>query len=165
MISNCQLQESGTILDASEDEQLQAAIKASLADSAANTCDVDEDDSADSAEEWFDSESESRTSLPKPVEETSPTEAQESLPPQLPPQPPPPPPSQSQAEEETQPEAADDWQKHLGPETDPVSSIVFRYPDGNKEQKKLPCSSTITVNLPPSVFHLWWFHLAEIIEL
>ena len=123
---------------------MQAAIKASLADSAANVYDVDEEDSADSAEEWFDSESESRTSLPKPAAESSSKEAQEPLPQPLESR-------EKETEEETPPEAEeDDWQKHLGPDTDPLSSIVFRYPDGNKEQKKLPCSSTITVNFFPS---------------
>ena len=39
----------------------------------------------------------------------------------------------------------DDWERHLGPETDPISSIVFRFPDGSKEQKALPCSSTLMV--------------------
>lgn len=38
-----------------------------------------------------------------------------------------------------------DWQRHLGPETDPTSSIIFRFPDGSKEQKTLPCTSTLTV--------------------
>jgi len=39
----------------------------------------------------------------------------------------------------------DDWRQHLGADTDPVSSLVFRYPDGTKEQWSLPCSSSIQV--------------------
>lgn len=47
----------------------------------------------------------------------------------------------------------DDWQQHLGPESDPMSSIVFRFPDGSKEQKSLPCSSTLLVNIVYFFFH------------
>ena len=127
-------------MDASEDDQLQAAIRASLAaeNRPSSSNDDDEDNEVESQSEagdWFDSESESRIIGPQAAsasEETAdgassqPTEAAET----------------PQAPEEDK----DDWKKHLGPETDPLSSIIFRYPDGTKEQWSLPCTSTIQVN-------------------
>jgi len=139
--------DTGTILDASEDEQLEAAIKASLAENAdplnsvnddTNDNDIDDEDGEESGsvEEWFDSESESRTSEPKNPHKSE-THKVVHL---------------ESAEEETNIEAVktetelepdQDWEQHLGPETDLVSSIVFRYPDGNKEQKSFTSSSSI----------------------
>ena len=122
-----------TILDASEDDQLQAAIRASLAASAAQTQKAfesddefqsDEDD--DQPTEWFDSESDSRASEPQKTE---------------------PEPTQPVGNRlEALGTADDDWERHLGPEADQISSIVFRFPDGSKEQKALPCTSTLMVS-------------------
>lgn len=119
-----------TILDASEDDQLQAAIRASLSENARsshNDSASDEDD--DEPADWFDSESDSRASESQKAEDTRQTESKPET-------------SETRLEE---PPSEDDWKRHLGPETDPVSSIVFRFPDGSKEQKALPCSSTLMV--------------------
>ena len=152
------VQDTGTILDASEDEQLEAAIKASLAENAdplnsvnddTNDNDIDDEDGEESGsvEEWFDSESESRTSEPKNPHKSE-THKVVHL---------------ESAEEETNIEAVktetelepdQDWEQHLGPETDLVSSIVFRYPDGNKEQKSFTSSSSILVISINSIVHL-----------
>lgn len=130
MLTWCNFQE--TILDASEDDQLQAAIRASLvenrnAPASDNESGSDEDD--DEPGDWFDSESDSRASEPRKAEDTGRIEPE--------PQP------VGNRLEATQTD--DDWERHLGPETDPISSIVFRFPDGSKEQKALPCSSTLLV--------------------
>lgn len=134
----------------SEDDQLMAAIRASLAESSGSNkrepsgSDEEDDDEGDNVESWSDSESDSRASLPKKApsvpEETATTTT-----------------SASQEEEDetskdqtttaTTTTAEDnEWMQHLGADTDPVSSIVFRFPDGTKEQKSLPCTSTLQVN-------------------
>ena len=44
---------------------------------------------------------------------------------------------------------ADDktWEEYLGSEEDPKSSIMIRFPDGQREAKKIPCSSKFMVRL------------------
>ena len=117
-----------TILDASEDDQIQAAIRASLQaeKDSAETPSVSASE-GDEPEEWFDSESESRDSnrMVGASRKASP--------------------SKQSAEEPTKKDSQRDWKKHLGLDSDPVSSIVIRYPDGTKEQLSLPCTSTILV--------------------
>jgi len=39
-------------------------------------------------------------------------------------------------------EADCDWEDHLGNPDDPKSSIMIRFPDGKREAKNIPCSST-----------------------
>ncbi|EFX89353.1 hypothetical protein DAPPUDRAFT_190703 [Daphnia pulex] len=119
-----------TILDASEDDQLQAAIRASLAASTAQNQkapvsddEFQSDEDEDQPTEWFDSESDSRASEPRKTEPEPPQPVGNRL--------------------EASGTADDDWERHLGPEADPISSIVFRFPDGSKEQKALPCTSTL----------------------
>lgn len=118
-----------TILDASEDDQLQAAIRASLAAQNRKTLASDDESVSDEDDDqhtnWFDSESDSRASEPRKTEGVERTELE---------------PQQLENRLET---TDDDWKRHLGPEADPISSIVFRFPDGSKEQKTLPCSSTL----------------------
>jgi hypothetical protein len=133
-----------TILDASEDDQLQAAIRASLAATAAAAAqnqktpasddDFQSDEDDDQPTEWFDSESDSRASEPQKTEPEPPQPVGNRL--------------------EASGTADDDWERHLGPEADPISSIVFRFPDGSKEQKALPCTSTLMVSKrrPPELF-------------
>lgn len=107
---------------------MQAAIRASLVENRKSSDDEsgsEEDETAD----WFDSESDSRASEPKKSREA------ERLDPE---------PQAEEVAEETK-VSDDDWMRHLGPETDPTSSIVFRFPDGSKEQKALPCTSTLMV--------------------
>lgn len=126
----CSFQE--TILDASEDDQLQAAIRASLAAQNRKTLASDDESVSDEDDDqhtnWFDSESDSRASEPRKTEGVERTELE---------------PQQLENRLET---TDDDWKRHLGPEADPISSIVFRFPDGSKEQKTLPCSSTLMVS-------------------
>lgn len=121
-------------MDASEDDQLQAAIRASLAASRANIESGSEEEDEEPSE-WFDSESESRqsqTSEPQSAGGSSQAVAE--------------PPSVSDTDTTTTTTTDDDdWKQHLGSETDPVSSIVIRFPDGSREQKALPCTSTLTV--------------------
>ena len=126
-----------TILDASEEDQIQAAIRASLVESAkpATSYESASEEDDDDSTGWFDSESDSRTGdsamFQKSVAKKE--DAKQD------PEPVPEPPSPVRDEEDN------DWQRHLGPETDPTSSIIFRFPDGSKEQKTLPCTSTLTV--------------------
>ena len=37
------------------------------------------------------------------------------------------------------------WEEYLGSEEDPKSSIMIRFPDGQREAKKIPCSSKFMV--------------------
>jgi hypothetical protein len=137
-----------TILDASEDDQLQAAIRASLAASTAQNQkapvsddEFQSDEDEDQPTEWFDSESDSRASEPRKTEPEPPQPVGNRL--------------------EASGTADDDWERHLGPEADPISSIVFRFPDGSKEQKALPCTSTLMVSKwrPPERFFFFVYIL------
>ena len=94
-------------MDAREDNQLQTAVRGSLA----------------ASQKKSEEESDSRASEP--------TRAAPSLP-------------------ETSTD--EDWWQHLGPQSDPHSSIVFRFPDGSKDQKSLPSSSTLMVSHLLSLF-------------
>ena len=50
-----------------------------------------------------------------------------------------------------QPEKEDavaNWEEYLGDQQDPLSSIMIRFPDGNKVTKEIPCSSQFLVSLP-----------------
>ena len=126
-----------TILDASEDDQLMAAIRASLAESsdknndeASGGEDGDEEED-DDVEPWTDSESDSRASLAH----TAPSLPEEATT------------ISTELPSDDNASAANDcdWERHLGAETDPVSLIIFRFPDGSKEQKSLPATSTLMV--------------------
>lgn len=130
-------------MDASEDDQIQAAIRASLAENSkpaasedsGDTEDVDEEEEEETAD-WFDSESDSRTGDSSAFRKVQPKEEDVKENPEEPAEPPPP---------VTEVDDDNDWERHLGVETDPSSSIIFRFPDGSKEQKTLPCTSTLTV--------------------
>jgi len=41
------------------------------------------------------------------------------------------------------PSTVEDWRQHLGSDSYPHSSIVFRFPDGSKEQKSFPSNSNL----------------------
>lgn len=111
---------------------MQAAIRASLVQNRnvpASDDDLGSDEDDDEPADWFDSESDSRASEPRKTEDSV----------QIKPEP------KSVEDRLEATKIEDDWEQHLGPETDPTSSIVFRFPDGSKEQKVLPCSSTLMV--------------------
>ncbi|GAB1608688.1 UBX domain-containing protein 7-like isoform X2 [Argonauta hians] len=40
-------------------------------------------------------------------------------------------------------DSAPSWKKHLGSEDDPTTNLMIRFPDGNKQQLSLPCTSTM----------------------
>ena len=42
-------------------------------------------------------------------------------------------------------EAKSNWEQYLGPKEDPHSSIMIRFPDGNRVTKEIPCSSQFLV--------------------
>ena len=44
-------------------------------------------------------------------------------------------------------EAVASWEEYLGDQQDPLSSIMIRFPDGNKVTKEIPCSSQFLVSL------------------
>ena len=39
-----------------------------------------------------------------------------------------------------------DWEKYLGNKDDPTSSIMIRFPNGNRITKEIPCSSQFLVS-------------------
>ena len=157
VIDDCGEQQE-TILDASEDDQLQAAIRASLSENK-RQCEERYTSSTDDSEseegpDLFDSESESRVIGPQTSDgpkstETNAATAAVSRQPLVKPQ--------SEAEDEDKEKLdeeltnlvakeEEDWLPYLGPESDPPSSIVFRYPNGEKEQWSIPSTSTIMVS-------------------
>ncbi|XP_014666572.1 PREDICTED: UBX domain-containing protein 7-like [Priapulus caudatus] len=150
---------SESILDASEDSQLEAAIVASLVNNSETTQEGDETDSSGSEIETF---SDSGSEAASPVKKNQGKSQKASI--------------TAQQEQKTispvrqvpckkklhmpqlQPQASDqskkdpaavngkaecEWKKHLGPETDPNTNLMIRFPDGKREQLNVPSSSKL----------------------
>merc|ERR1719468_318033 len=116
-----------SILDADEDDQLAAAIQASLkesekqqekarkAENSDSSSDEEEDD-GDFFEASFSAET-SNSGI-----STSAT-------------------AKTHKDSNKVEENGDSWESYLGDEDDPKSSIMIRFPDGKREKKEIPCSS------------------------
>jgi len=125
------------ILDADEDDQLAAAIAASLKETTQSTSKVlgtnsDSDDSdSEFFEESFSAEnSNSASTLPSfssknyaKLVESAKTE------------------TNTKVESEKGDNDSSNWEIYLGSKEDPISSIMIRFPDGNRVTKEIPCSS------------------------
>jgi len=132
--SNGHARVGNNILDADEDAQLEAAIRASLAEAdgqhkakaSVSMTSSELDFGCDSPAynvSCSDSNSQSNSPL-KPVRGQPVND------------------SDDQNEKE---EVTDTWQQYLGEESDEKSSILIRFPDGQKETKEMPCSSQFKV--------------------
>jgi len=123
---------SESILDADEDDQIAAAIQASLKEQSAkkqkvensdNSDDEDDDDDGDYFESF--SAEVSNSSFPtrtaKKIEEKE-TDTSKDL-------------------FEVDDNNEENWEKYLGDKDDAHSSIMIRFPDGNRVTKDIPCSS------------------------
>jgi len=125
------------ILDADEDDQLAAAIAASLKETTQSTSKVlgtnsDSDDSdSEFFEESFSAEnSNSVSTLPSfssknyaKLVESAKTE------------------TNTKVESKKGDAGSSSWEIYLGSKEDPLSSIMIRFPDGNRVTKEIPCSS------------------------
>jgi len=125
------------ILDADEDDQMAAAIAASLKETTQSTSKVlgtnsDSDDSdAEFFEESFSAEnSNSAPTLPSfssknyaKLVESAKTE------------------TNTKVESKKGDACSSSWEIYLGSKEDPLSSIMIRFPDGNRVTKEIPCSS------------------------
>jgi len=161
----------GGIIDADEDDQLAAAIKASLAESEAakihtnkgkpSTDDNDDDEVYSDLEFTDDENSRDANSVgpstprkaPAAADCVRPSSSANTAP------------SAAQGRDETDPsgektkavarpesgggrleasgeDSSSSWEEHLGDPSDPKSSIMIRFPDGQREAKNIPSSST-----------------------
>jgi len=161
----------GGIIDADEDDQLAAAIKASLAESEAakihtnkgkpSTDDNDDDEVYSDLEFTDDENSRDANSVgpstprkaPAAADCVRPSSSANTAP------------SAAQGRDETDPSgektkavarpesgggrleaggegSSSSWEEHLGDPSDPKSSIMIRFPDGQREAKNIPSSST-----------------------
>jgi len=129
------------LADATEEEQLLAAIQASIKETKEYSS--DSSDSPLSQQSLSPSPEPSQQQSPSVSKPTSPleTSATESQ-------------SMSQLKEDTSPEEnscttdiqepkTDEWKDHLGSESDVKSELLFRFPDGKKEQLTVPASSKL----------------------
>jgi len=162
----------GGIIDADEDDQLAAAIKASLAESEAakshtnrgkpSTDDNDDDEVYSDLEFTDDENSRDANSVgpstprkaPAAADCVRPSSSANTAPT-----------SAAQGRDETDPsgektkavarpesgggrleasgeDSSSSWEEHLGDPSDPKSSIMIRFPDGQREAKNIPSSST-----------------------
>ena len=53
----------------------------------------------------------------------------------------------TKAESEKGDDDSSNWEIYLGSKEDPISSIMIRFPDGNRVTKEIPCSSQFLVSL------------------
>ena len=137
---------SDSILDAGEDAQLAAAIRASLAesqpsssqDSAAGSSSQKQSLSSDESELEFTDDDNTNPSTPVKRSNRS----SRAVSPER---------SKGEATASSSKTATDssssskDWTKFLGSEVDEKSSILVRFPDGARESKSLPCTSQFKV--------------------
>jgi len=120
--------DTNSILDADEDDQLAAAIAASLKEtSKERSKPTDDNDSSDSDSdsdliESFSAENSNSAPLPAISSNTAKTEVNTKV-----------------ASEKSDVVAS--WEEYLGDKEDPLSSIMIRFPDGNRVTKEIPCSS------------------------
>ena len=128
-----------SIIDADEDDQIAAAIRASLAQSPKKSVNIDSDSDFGDPEEDDDSDSDCKS------ESTSAAKKSKELGKKL---------SNSTAtpSESSSSDVIDgatdskSWEDYLGSEEDPKSSLMIRFPDGQREAKKLPSSSKLLVS-------------------
>jgi len=125
------------ILDADEDDQMAAAIAASLKETTQSTSKVlgTNSDSDDSDSEFFEESFSAENSSSAPtlpsfssknyakLVESAKTE------------------TNTKVESEKSDTASSNWEIYLGSKEDPLSSIMIRFPDGNRVTKEIPCSS------------------------
>jgi len=115
-----------SILDADEDDQLAAAIAASLKETSKKTLkapddsDFSDSDSDSDLIEGFSADNSNSGPMPASSSNTA-----ENI-------------TKVQPEKE---DAVANWEEYLGDQQDPLSSIMIRFPDGNKVTKEIPCSS------------------------
>jgi len=120
--------DTNSILDADEDDQLAAAIAASLKETSKERSKPTEDnDSSDSDSdsdliESFSAENSNSAPLPAISSNTAKTEINTKV-----------------ASEKD--DVVTSWEEYLGDKEDPLSSIMIRFPDGNRVTKEIPCSS------------------------
>merc|ERR1711971_1418731 len=122
------------ILDADEDDQLAAAIAASLKETTQSTSKVlgTNSDSDDSDSEFFEESfsavnSNSASTLPS-FSSKNYAKLVES--------------AKTETNTKVESEKGDsNWEIYLGSKEDPISSIMIRFPDGNRVTKEIPCSS------------------------
>lgn len=160
------LEKDTSILEADEESQLEAAIKASLAEAeekkdrvtAAATQDTDEEEEEDpDTLETFESDSEDVDYSLKDIQPTqkeslkrtfngeakiirkisssigdSSTNSSESIAS-----------GENSCEAENSSGSEDDWKMYLGPETDPISKLMLRLPDGSRDIISMPSSSKL----------------------
>jgi len=114
--------DTNSILDADEDDQLAAAIAASLKESSKETSKPTDDSDASDLDsdsdliESFSAENSNSAPFPALSSNTVSTKASEKG-------------------------DCSSWEDYLGDKGDPLSSIMIRFPDGNRVTKEIPCSS------------------------
>ena len=130
-----------SIIDADEDDQLAAAIRASLAES---TTAAAAGEGEGNGKEAKDSDNGSDYDLDFTDDDTNMSTPSKA----------PPPPSSSEDKKPVplQPLADDKWEDYLGNPDDAKSSIMIRFPDGKRETKNIPCSSTFMVSIQYYIF-------------
>ena len=132
-----------SILDADEDDQLAAAIQASLKESTKSEAKkkpvitVSDDSDDDEDYDYFESFSAeaSNSSFPNvPPKVDNKTDTSKDL-------------FEPDDEDDDKEENNEQsWEKYLGDKGDPHSSIMIRFPDGNRVTKDIPCTSQFMVS-------------------
>ncbi|KAK6175714.1 hypothetical protein SNE40_014111 [Patella caerulea] len=151
----CKRHKKSTIVDATEDAQLEAAIKASMAESKKTQIYTADSDFDSDVETFSDSDDESeRNQSSKTLSQDNSQKVNLDCVNKN---------GQSTTESSTCKHKIDNscgrqlndkqqhvdnehqWQAHLGKKNDPIANLLIRFPDGNREQLSIPCSSTLMV--------------------
>jgi len=113
--------ETSSILDADEDDQIAAAIAASLKQSSTNTASNNSSDTDDDDDLLESFSAENSNSAPLPSLTSNPVKTETKF--------------------DMESSNSSNWEKYLGNKEDPHSSIMIRFPTGNRVTKEIPCSS------------------------
>lgn len=117
----------GSLLDVSEEQQIRAAMEASLKEVASSSIADEESDV-----ETFDSDTEGVSKVPEvnaPDSKSDSTNDIDVV-------------NCSESLESTS-DTDESWKQHLGCDSDPTTELVLRLPDGKREQIRWPCTSKL----------------------